>query len=190
MSKRAGTGLTSEMIVAVSAVIVGVCALAVSLYETSLMREEQRASVIPMLELSRSVHVNRDGTDGPNTRLHLQVENVGIGPARVQDFRVHVDGEPQLTWSATMQALLGRQANIRLGQSMINGRTIPPERMVTIFELNSLEHAIELADSFSRLEIEACYCSIFNECWTTQYRSFGTVETVEACVRSESSFQQ
>ena len=42
MSKLAGTGLTSEMIVAVSAVIVGVCALGVSLYETNLMREEQR----------------------------------------------------------------------------------------------------------------------------------------------------
>jgi hypothetical protein len=190
MSKRAGIGLTTEMVVAVSAVIVGVCALGVSLYETSLMREEQRASVIPMLELSRSVYVNSDGMDDPNTRLHLQVENVGVGPARVQDFRVNVDGEPQLTWRATMQALLGRPANIRLGQSTINGRTIPPERLVTIFELNSLEYAIELTDSFSRLEIEACFCSIFDECWTTQYRSLGTAESVDACVRSESSFQQ
>ena len=190
MAGKVGSRLTSEMIVAISAVIVGVCALGVSLYETSLMREEQRASVIPMLELSRSVYFNRDGTDDSNTRLHLQVENVGIGPARVQDFRVYVDGEPQLTWRATMQALLGRQADIRLGQSTINGRTIPPERLVTIFELNSLEYAVELADTFSRLEFEACFCSIFDECWTTQYRSLGMAESVELCVQSDSSFRQ
>jgi hypothetical protein len=190
MSKNTATGLTSEMIVAVSAVIVGVCALGVSLYETSLMREQQRAAVVPMLELSRSFSISRERPDDPNTRLHLQVENVGIGPARVQDFRVYVDGEPQLTWRATMQALLGRQDDIRFGQSTINGRTIPPERLITIFELNSLNHAVEIAGAFSKLEFEACFCSIFDECWTTSYRSLGKVEPVEACVQSESSFQQ
>ena len=43
-----------EMLVGVSPVMIGVCALAVSLYEAGLMREQQRAAVLPILELSRS----------------------------------------------------------------------------------------------------------------------------------------
>ena len=38
------------MLVGGSAVLIGVCALGVSLYEASLMREEQRAAVIPLVE--------------------------------------------------------------------------------------------------------------------------------------------
>ena len=40
-------GIQAEMLVGVSAVVIGVCALGVSLYETSLMREQQRAAVCP-----------------------------------------------------------------------------------------------------------------------------------------------
>ena len=41
--------LQPEMLVGISAVVIGVCALGVSLYETKLMREEQRAAVLPMI---------------------------------------------------------------------------------------------------------------------------------------------
>ena len=190
MSNQSKFSLSSEMIVAISAVVVGVCALAVSLYETSLMRTEQRAAVMPMLELSRSINIYRSQPDHPDARLLIQVENVGIGPARVKDFRVKVDGQPQLTWRDTMRALLQREEDIRLGQSTINGRTIPPERREVIFELNSLQYAGELADEFSRLEMEACFCSIFDECWMASYGSLGVAEPVEQCVRSDESFLQ
>ncbi len=53
-----------EMMVAVSAVFIGICALADSLYETQLMREEQRSAVLP---------------------LSLHADNVGIGPDRLVD---------------------------------------------------------------------------------------------------------
>jgi hypothetical protein len=52
-------GIQPEMLVGVSAVFIGVCGLVVSLYETSLMREEQRASVLPIVELGRS-HYSKD----------------------------------------------------------------------------------------------------------------------------------
>ena len=71
-------GVTAEMLVATSAVFIGVCALAVSLYETTLMREEQRASVLPIVELGRSHYTRDDSKD--KWRLSLHAENVGIGP--------------------------------------------------------------------------------------------------------------
>ena len=80
-----------EMLVGVSAVVIGVCALGVSLYETNLMREEQRAAVIPLVELSRSYYVDHDRAEGERVRLDLNIANVGIGPARISDFQVRVD---------------------------------------------------------------------------------------------------
>ena len=42
----------AEMLVGVSGIVIGICALGISLYETSLMREEQRAAIMPLLELN------------------------------------------------------------------------------------------------------------------------------------------
>lgn len=180
--------LHPEMLVGVSAVIIGVCALGVSLYETSLMREEQRAAVIPLLELGRSYNLGQATDADDKSRLWLHAENVGIGPARVLDFRVTVDGEHQTTWRAAMTALLGRDEDISYGQSTINGRTIPPDRTVRMFDLNTTGLTAELLGKFERLDFEACFCSVFDECWTTKYSTFGAASPVPTCERTEASF--
>jgi hypothetical protein len=177
-----------EMLVGVSAVVIGVCALAVSIYETGLMREQQRAAVIPMLELGRSYFLTGVGPTTEEPRLWLHAQNVGIGPARIVDFRVTVDGKAKPTWDAAMRALLNRDQPVSYSQSTINGRTIPPERTVTMFELNDTELSEQILAEFERLDFEACYCSIFDECWTTRYSTFGIAEQVESCSRSVESF--
>ena len=157
------------MMVGASAILVGVCALAVSVYETRLMREEQRAAVIPLMELSRSYYFENADAREESGRLLMQAENVGIGPARVMDFHVTVDGEPKNTWGAAMQALTGRDEPVAYGQSTINGRTIPPERVVTMFNLSDTHLTEDILAEFDRLDFTACFCSIFSECWTTSY---------------------
>ncbi len=178
----------AEMLVGVSAVIIGVCALGVSLYETSLMREQQRAAVMPLLELSRSYNLQKDSAAEDKSRLLLQAQNVGIGPARVMDFRVSVDGVAQPTWDAALRQLIGHESSISYGQSTINGRTIPPERSVTMMNLNDSELTEGILAEFERLDFEACFCSIFDECWTTSYSAFGAATEVESCQSSDSSF--
>lgn len=177
-----------EMLVGVSAVVIGVCALGVSLYETSLMREEQRAAVMPLLELSRSHNLGSGKSAAEKSRLWLQAENVGIGPAQVVDFKVTVDGVPHPTWDSAMRALIGHDSPISYGQSTIKGRTIPTDRVVTMMDLNESELTGRLLSEFDRLDFEACYCSIFGECWTTSYSAFGVANKVDSCQRSDSSF--
>jgi hypothetical protein len=176
------------MLVGVSAVVIGVCALAVSLYETKLMREEQRAAVLPLVELARSYYSDPESPD--KWRLSLHAENVGIGPARVRDFIVTVDGEPHSDWRSAMGALVGRSVNIAYGQSSINGRTIPPERQVTMFDLSDTALTAEIIRNFDRLDFEACFCSVFEECWTTSFSGFGNATPVAECVASEASFTE
>ena len=184
------TKLNPEMLVGVSAVIIGVCALAVSIYETGLMREQQRAAVIPLLELGRSYFLTGTEAEDDQPRLWLHAQNVGIGPARVRDFRVTVDGQAKPTWDAAMRALLRRDQAVAYSQSTINGRTIPPDRTVTMFELNDTDLSEQILAEFDRLDFEACFCSIFEECWTTRYSTFGVAEGVESCDQSEDSFTE
>ena len=185
---RPEQGIRSEMLVGISAVVIGVCALGVSLYEASLMREEQRAAVIPILELARSYTASAN--DPTNNRLWIIAQNVGIGPARVMDFTVTVDGEPHPTWDTAMRALTGRDERISYSQSTINGRTIPPDRTIRMFELADVDLIFEILGNYERLEYTACYCSIFDECWTTSDSTFGVAEPVQNCPSSENSFTE
>ncbi len=177
-----------EMLVGISAVAIGLSALGVSLYETSLMRAEQRAAVVPILELGRSY--NRSATDPSRNRLSLIASNVGIGPARVIDFRVTIDGESYPTWDAATRALAGVEDRIAYSMSTINGRTIPPDRRIEMYELSDLAHLDSILENFERMDFEACYCSVFDECWTTKMSTFGASEPVESCARSDDSFTE
>lgn len=179
-----------EMLVGVSAVLIGVCALGVSLYETSLMREEQRAAVMPLMELGRSYSLGGSETFNDEWRLSLHAENVGIGPARIMDFRVTVDEVPKPTWDAALRALIRRDVPVMYGQSTINGRTIPPDRQITMFELRDKKLTAEIIGEFDRIDFEACFCSVFDECWTASYSTFGATTPVNSCKRSDSSFQE
>lgn len=64
------------MIVALSAVLIGICALVVSVVQVRIMREEQHASVWPRLVLAQSYSQGR--------RFGVVVSNPGIGPAVVK----------------------------------------------------------------------------------------------------------
>ncbi len=178
----------AEMLVGISAIVIGVCALGVSLYETSLMRAEQRAAVMPILELGRSYNVS--SSDPSRNRLALVAQNVGIGPARVVDFRVTVDGEAQPTWDAAMRRLVDAQERVSHSMSVINHRTIPPDRIVRMFELKDMAYLEEILGQLDRLELEACYCSVFDECWTTTYSAFGASQRTERCPGSDESFRE
>ena len=191
--KPARKGIKAEMLVGVSAVFIGVCALAVSLYEANLMRDEQRSAVLPIVELARSHYITDDDALIEKWRLSFHAENVGIGPARVLDFHVTVDDKPYPTWTSALEALVGGDVDISGGQSTINGRTIPPERMITMFDLASTENALDIVRGMNegRLNFEACYCSVFDECWVTDYQTdLGSARPVQQCTRDEDSFTQ
>jgi hypothetical protein len=74
----------TDRIVSLSAMVVGVGSLVIILYQTKLMREQQRASVLPYLAIA--VQSNNETTG-------LAVRNAGIGPAMLDDVRVRYKGK-------------------------------------------------------------------------------------------------
>jgi hypothetical protein len=146
-----------------SAGVGAICAVAISLYQAALAREQQRASAWPYLAQSNS-HV----TNQPYTR---QVENEGVGPARVRSFEVLVDGQPVPTWGAAVRVLTGTPDSGAVYSSLGRGSVLPPGSSRTLLRLPPGDQArVFWKAAQTRLETVICYCSIYEECWRADTR--------------------
>ncbi len=157
-----------EMLIALSAVVVGVCALFVSIYETSLMRKQQQASVWPHLAVAYSHQANR---------FAFMVINLGIGPARIQDVEVTVDGEAVADWSQMIDRLDGQEAPRQYMISSFNHIVVPAGSEYKVFwvELDEADDPATrsanarllelLVGNLDRIGIAICYSSVYGDCW-------------------------
>lgn len=75
-----------ETLIGLSALLLSLCGLFIAIYEASLIRQSQRASVWPYVEVG--------GTINPD-RISLRVQNTGVGPARIRAAAVTYKGETQ-----------------------------------------------------------------------------------------------
>jgi hypothetical protein len=142
----------------IAAGVGAICAVAVSLYQAALAREQQRASAWPYLNQSNSYVAGQ-----PYTR---QVENQGVGPARVRTFEVLVDGRPVRTWNAAVRALTGKADSDLVYSSFGRGIVLPPGTTRMLLRLPPGDLAREFwKGAQTRLETAICYCSIYEECW-------------------------
>jgi hypothetical protein len=150
-----------------------ICAVAISLYQAALAREQQRASAWPYLNQSNSYVLGQ-----PYTR---QVENQGVGPARVRSFEVLVDGRPVRTWDAAVLALTGKANSGLVYSSFGRGSVVPPGTTRMLLRLPPGDQARAFwVGAQTRLETVVCYCSIYEECWQSESRADEPV-TVPAC---------
>lgn len=153
-----------EMLVGLSAVLLSVCGLFISLYEASLMRTEQRASVWPHVETAVSISPDE---------ISFWVENTGIGPARIRAAAVIHEGRTLDGWRELLDVLEIPADSVTRYESVINGRVLAAdaEREV-IFRVDraSGPSAPEAIDALTRhivherLDLVVCYCSVYEEC--------------------------
>lgn len=76
--------LDADRILSVSAIVIGVCTLFITLYQTHLTRQAQSAQVLPYLVFA--ITSNDAGT-------HITLRNDGVGPARIEELLIHYRGK-------------------------------------------------------------------------------------------------
>lgn len=154
--------LSPEMITAISAVFIGICAIGISLYETSLIRQAQKGSVWPALGGGYSY--NQDG-------FSYLLENAGVGPAIIEYIILTVDGEPLETWDQYFDKLGARVSNYLVTQA--SGRIVSPQSRIDILFIPPKENIDLIAKEQERVDVEICYCSVYEDCWivTKKYRA-------------------
>lgn len=164
-----------------SAGLVAVCALAVSAYQAMIMRQQLKASAWPYLIQGNS------GT----TEYSRIVQNVGLGPALIRSFVVEVDGRPVHYWGEARELVEARAtaplpalpANVpTYSSTLARGLVLLPGAPFDIYHVASEEVGARMRQVFTdhRLRMRVCYCSLYDDCWTSDTRAHEPVPT-RAC---------
>jgi hypothetical protein len=180
--RRLRTSLTSstDRIVSLSAMAVGVGSLFVIVYQTHLMRQAQSASVLPYLMIG--IQSNSEGA-------YLTLSNTGLGPALLEQVRILHDGRALDEDPHAFFVRMRPDRNIAaLSVDRLSvGRLIPAgDRLLTlgmdgderVRMLTDLLNTFELADvpaawiaslqpasNARRAVIEIRYASVYGERW-------------------------
>ncbi len=175
-----GTGVKwLDIVMAMAAVFISVVSLVVSIEHGKTMErmvdQNERmvaANTMPLLNFSGSMFNSR-----LEPRLALQLKNGGVGPALVEWFDVRYKGVHYGSAAALITACCNSAATGIRGATVYSNisHTIIPARETVEF-LVVPEHAPKaMYDAVNQarddIELHACYCSLLDECWTTDFGS-------------------
>jgi hypothetical protein len=165
-----------DLTLALSAMFVSIVSLAVAVHHGNAMDRLVAANSWPFLMYNTS-NLDPQG----NRRISLNVENAGVGPARIQTFEVWWQGQPlsnvpellsrccTTDSKAQIDRSTARALHLILGQVASKVMRAGDVETFLSLELNEAN-----ADLWRRLDIarfqikmRACYCSVFDECWET-----------------------
>src|SRR5215831_14236323 len=90
----------TDRIISISAMLVGLGSLFIVLYQTELIREQQKASVLPYLLIAYNTS---------DKGSYIALLNVGLGPALIEHVRVRhggqtFDGDPYAYYASLVDA--------------------------------------------------------------------------------------
>ncbi|MEM1380207.1 MAG: hypothetical protein AAGH41_06240 [Pseudomonadota bacterium] len=168
-------GLSLSDLGSALAVVLSIAALGVSLLEASTAQRAAEAQVWPYIEISPGY--NSEG-------FSFSLENKGVGPARVRYATLYYAGAPMESIDAMLLDILGPEDTFGYERYRANdptGMVVSAREEVNLFSVDWDPVTRRLSQLLSTgLEIEACYCSVYDRCWTTSMRIQEPVE-VASC---------
>jgi hypothetical protein len=171
-------------IIAVSVIFISVISLAVSIEHGKSMEkmvdQNQKlvvASTLPILTI-----FGRQFDDSGKPMLQVTLNNSGVGPALIDRFEVRYKGvvytdENALLRACCAEALLKARKNghPQVFYSNISGLILSARQDFYPITIKPDKDGLDLYNAFNRvrdgddLTYRACYCSVLNECWETNF---------------------
>jgi len=160
----------SDRILAICAIFVSACALAVSIYQTRILSMEKDAAVWPYLRIGTSWH---------DKQFILSVSNDGIGPAIIQDMTYELEDTTFQLIHQVVHYLIENDTilknsveNISYSNIENEGTAIRAGENINIFQVsdvpNKVIKRIQHYMYVEKIKVKIAYCSIYNRCWRTQ----------------------
>lgn len=161
-----------EMIVALSALFISLVTAIVAIYSANIDRAYAKASVWPRLEVFRSF-----GADN----FAYVVSNNGNGPALIKYAKVQYQSKPVHYWRDIPDLS-------DFVQSHVSSRILSSQTEIRPLVYSGKETKTFL-ERDKNIEIEICYCSIYEECWVID--RVNQPSPVEQCeIEQSSAFRQ
>jgi hypothetical protein len=152
--------LRADTWIALAAQLTSLCALALTIYQAEATRKHDRLTVMPRLLVSYSYRADSGAA--------LVVDNRGLGPVLVKTFDVLVDDSAVTSWEELMSRLRMRASAYRFSQ-LFPGEAFPAGTIGVLFGVDSGASARYLRRQIHRVDVQICYCSLYEDCWQTKF---------------------
>jgi hypothetical protein len=144
-----------DRITALMAVLIGACALAVSLYTAFLQNAQVRAQTWPYLQMASS-----------NYEYTYSVSNRGVGPARIMDIKLLIDKKEVANFQQALKILSKKDVVPSTTQRYFaKYRVLAANEDLTFLEFKNKEDFSIFYANQDRIKFQVCYCSVLNECY-------------------------
>jgi hypothetical protein len=189
-----------DMTVAVAAVFISVVSLAVAILHGRTM--ERMAEANARLVAANSWPFMQYGagtttTDGV-TKVRMRVFNLGVGPAKIESAELKWKGVAYRGDREFLEACCGFDpaSGTPFDSSVFAGYVQPPGGETAFLEFSKAADpavfaALQQVTLSGDLELNVCYCSIFDECWQSNLVALPPKpRQVEACSLPKVPFDQ
>ena len=164
----------------ISALVISILALIVSIFETNILKDQQKATVWPYVTINQ----NYSGKG-----YELRAINKGVGPAIIKSMQVEYKGKPMDTYLGMLEAAYpnnGRNYS-NTNQSNINGMVMQSKEKVVMLAFPWNDTTYQITPELEKnLVIKLQYCSVLGECWYYEYPS---EKRYEADFKAQYEFQ-
>ncbi len=167
-----------DLIIAGSAIFISVVSLIVSIHHGRTMEQlvaanekQVKASTLPILRYST-------GNVSDNIKMiHFNLTNGGTGPAIIEWLRLKWDGQPTTGPRDLLDRCCGAlKAPVphSLWIETASNTTVPARQDLIFFSVRESDadpgfYEFLDRDARFKVEAEACYCSVLDECWVTDF---------------------
>jgi hypothetical protein len=136
-------------------------------------------------------------TNGREAAINMSVDNNGIGPAKIESFVVTWNRIPQHNAPAFLKACCGyaHRPGDGLQFSVVQGQVLRAGNRLNFLYLPRTRETAAAWDALNsdriskRLDVNICYCSVFDECWGGDITQFTLhPRPVAKCAPSKTPF--
>jgi hypothetical protein len=188
-----------DLIIAVSAIVLSVISLVVAIGNARTQEKMVAATSWPLLQYSTS-NISDDGSP----MIVMEIVNEGSGPALLKHVTVTyrkkaVPSAGKLLESCCGMTIERWQAarrvdpEIALVTSSVRDRVIRPGERIRFLRLERREAIAPLwtglEEARREVTFDACYCSLFEECWRSDLESL-TPRRVRSCPPASAGYDQ
>ncbi|AVP97588.1 hypothetical protein C7S18_10435 [Ahniella affigens] len=201
-----------DLLVAICALLTSVTSIWLSIAQGDDMARLVQAQSWPHIGFSTGNAEWNAAAARWDDRLVLAIENDGVGPAQIRSVKMRFDDLPIENSDALLAACCGYEASMRLGtreQPLVTStsagsvmragqkiellnwqRPVPVNQAELTGQVEAAAKVWQALDATrGRIQLEVCYCSVFDECWTLR-SSADTVPTATCPHDREAFYQQ
>ncbi len=184
LTRRIDVLSLGQLLLGVAAFMVSGAALWASFTQADATRQMQYSSALPVIQLDFSM----EPLDKKTYNGRISVANVGVGVARIKSWSVEANGESLSP--GTFEASLPPVAVVtNFGGASMENRSLAPGSAINAFTFQlSAESVSPMIQAFgaqeTRIEMNICYCSVFDQCWTARQKvgqENSSAEPVKTC---------